>query len=134
MIVFFVEGRPQVRKRTQFSQKGYFPSDSKGLKRAWAENVRLGGVRAMQDHRMIPQSQPFFMSMDFFLPRPKNAPKDQKYPTSKRSGDDDNYAYLVTNALKGVCYEDDSHRAGHSVMRIYSDNWFGVRVKIWELK
>lgn len=53
---------------------------------------------------MIPRYEPVKLVYKFWRVRPPS----NKYPLPVTTPDLDNYAYLVTNALSGVCYYDDN--------------------------
>ena len=61
-----------------------------------------------------PFSDPAILDLTFYLPIPKSAPAMRKRQMANhvihhiKRPDVDNLAYLVTNALKGIFYADDS--------------------------
>lgn len=139
MIRFFVAGRPRVEPKKRRGKHGnIYKRDPMGNARGWAELVAIQAKMATD--KMIPRGTPFQTTFWFFLRRPKSSKYGPaEFPLNPSSGDDDNYAYLVTNAMKGICYEDDCHRIDHHVYKRFADqnqfheNTTGVMVEVQEL-
>lgn len=121
MFLFEVIGIPVPQAQTRFIRKtgiAYNPS-SKDIKqlqwqvRPYAPPEPLGG--------------PIEMHLTFYLPIPKSTSRKATVqmqnevilPTKKP--DFDNLAYLVTNALKGIIYVDDSQVTDCIIRKRYSD-------------
>lgn len=74
-----------------------------------------------------PLTCPVELTLFFFLPIPKGTGKrlreqmvNRVILPSKRP-DIDNLAYLVTNALKGIVYDDDSQVCAQHVYKVYGE-------------
>ena len=132
MIEFFVPGDPQPMAKKLISGKRIYARDPGGRKKAWAELVHLKAK--LHTDKMIPAMEAVMIQYYFFRVKPKSNKTDQ--PVQRP--DIDNYAYLVTNALSGVCYEDDCQII-NSFARLQwadDDNPPGVLIRVdkWEHK
>ncbi len=122
MLVFEVPGVPVPQKQTKFVR-------STGV----AYNPSKKDIVALQ--RQIKRSAPkeliecaVEMDLYFGLPIPKSTPKrlrplmiDGTLVPNKKP-DFDNLAYLVTNALKGIVYRDDSQVTDCHIKKRYDEN------------
>ncbi len=74
-----------------------------------------------------PVQGPVSLELYFFMPIPKATPKARRRQMQDRlilpigRPDEDNLSYLVTNALKGIVYADDSQICKKLVYKFYSD-------------
>ncbi len=133
MIQFFIEGDPKTQLDKKKGKWGnVYGKDPSGRKRAWGEWVAIKAKSAMGDTVIIPITVPFKTTFIFYLKRRKCDVED--YPIRPTSGDDDNYAYLITNILKGICYEDDCHRVRQVVELEFAIGEPGVNIKIETLE
>jgi Holliday junction resolvase RusA-like endonuclease len=72
-------------------------------------------------------SCPVQLTIHFFLPIPKSVSKSTREKMINRvilpdkKPDEDNLAYLVTNALKGIVYDDDCRVCSKHVYKFYAD-------------
>ena len=120
MLLFEVEGIPDVQKQTRWTRSGHaFNPSSKDIQRLqwqikpYAPKCPLTGA--------------IEMNLTFYLPIPKSVSSRVKtqmlngviLPTKRP--DFDNLAYLVTNALKQLVYADDSQITDATIRKRYSD-------------
>jgi len=130
MILFKVYGIPQPwPKKTLAPKKGggmrMVPTDVRkvkgvkvyGTKQRWIDAVQLSASLAMKGQEVLALKVPVIVSYEFYLSKPKSAKR--KYMTTVP--DLDNLAYAVTNALKGIVYEDDSQVVQMTAVKIYAD-------------
>ena len=74
-----------------------------------------------------PLQGPIELYITFFMPIPKSTSGIRKRQMQNRlilpivKPDEDNLAYLVTNALKKIVYEDDNQICAKHVYKYYSD-------------
>ena len=74
-----------------------------------------------------PLSCPVELTLVFFFPVPKSASKILRTQMLNRvvlpdkKPDEDNLAYLVTNALKGIVYDDDRRICAKHVYKFYAN-------------
>lgn len=123
MYQFEIHGEPRPQKQTRFTCScgkihGYDPSatDKKSIQwqiRPFAPTVPLNG--------------PVELTIAFFLPIPKNVSKAMRLQMINRvilpdkRPDEDNLAYLVTNALKEIVYDDDKRVVAKHVYKFYGE-------------
>lgn len=87
---------------------------------AWLEEVRTIAQFNRPD-RMIPLEETDGTDIAIkvggcvYITKPKSATR--KYPCSIRDGDNDNYWYVVHNALEGIVYENDCQIVDHTCQR-----------------
>lgn len=106
---FFVPGIP----RPQGSKKGFVNKKTGGViltesggqaHKDWRAVVALAGSQAMGNEPLW--EGPLFVSLEFFLPRPKSAPKSREWPSTRP--DIDKLARSVLDALTHICWVDDA--------------------------
>lgn len=135
-IAFFVSGTPQPapKKATNMRTGMIYSRDPKGTKRAWAAKLASLARKAMQVP-MIEKGVPVRLNCTFFLPRPasQRGKKRRERPTG--TPDLSNLYYAVENALKGICYHDDSQVVTFGGMKWYADenSPAGVQVSVEEI-
>lgn len=120
MYQFQINGVPKVQKQTRL-HRGYWYDPSKKDKQHIQSIVQLTAPKT-------PLECAIYMQLTFFMPIPKSTPKKQRNlmqmgliaPVTRP--DFDNLAYLVTNALKGIVYKDDSYVTDCFIRKRYSDN------------
>lgn len=121
MFLFEIAGIPVPQKQTRFIRRtgiAYNPSSKDIQQFQW--QIR---PYAPKD----PLSGPIEMHLTFYLPVPQSTTRIKRIqmlnevilPTKKP--DFDNLAYLVTNALKGIVYCDDSQVTDCIIRKRYSD-------------
>ena len=103
-----IDGVPRPEPKYNRTRNGrIYQRDPKGLLKAWKENVRMTVKKYMAENNieMFKRHVPIYVWYYLVLPRPKSVVR--AYPTV--IPDNDNYRYSVTNALKGILWEDDCH-------------------------
>lgn len=129
MHTFQIPGKPRVQKQTMISRGRFYDPSYK-------DRLYIQEVANQYRPSQILQAATV-MDLTFFRPIPKSASKalTQKMldhvvlPTTRP--DVDNYAYLVTNALKEIFYSDDSLVTDLNIRKRYSETPCTL-VKIWE--
>lgn len=121
MYQFEIYGKPVPQKQTRFCLKGgfarpYDPSIKDKQQIQW--QIKPNAPK-------IPLTCPIHLSIAFYLLPPKTASKATKKAMlgrtilPNRKPDIDNLAYIITNALKGIVYEDDSQICKMTLYKIY---------------
>lgn len=121
MFIFNVHGVPSVQKQTKFFRCG--------------DGVRTYDPSAKDKEYIQWQVRPFMgesplacaieMFITFFLPIPKSTSGIRRKQMENRvilpvkRPDIDNLAYIVTNALKGIVYQDDSQVCSMHLYKFY---------------
>ena len=118
-----VYGRPQPQGSIRaFMPKGRrFPvltSDNPKVK-PFRQEVAGAVIAKMLDERikMLDRPEPVLVELDFYLEKPKSAPKARQCPTKKP--DVDKLARAALDALSGVAFEDDSQVVDLHVRKHY---------------
>lgn len=123
-VCFVVDGKPQPKQRPRFSRRSgavYTPSET----HRYEKSVRAA---YLAKHRgMVSEEGAVFATIKCYFPIPKSATKKRRElmmigkirPTNKRSGDADNLAKSILDALNGVAYTDDSQ-----VVSLFVDKWY----------
>ena len=130
MITFFAHGLPVPQGSTRaFVVKGrpVITSTAKGLA-AWRRLI----ADAAQAHARMHEGA-VVLGVDFYLPRPKSAPKRKPIHASKRP-DIDKLLRAILDSLSGVMYRDDAQVVRVNVSKGYArpDGRIGVEVRIYE--
>ena len=128
-IHFFVHGYaiPQGRPRFARTEKGviaYDPATSKG----WKASVRNQAIFNKADILFLGALD---MRLSFYLLRPKSLPKKIEHHVKKP--DLDNLMKAIKDALKGVCYRDDSQIISVTATKKYTSLNPGVAIEIMEV-
>jgi Holliday junction resolvase RusA-like endonuclease len=121
MFLFEVFSAPIPQKQTQFIRAtgiAYNPSKKDAERLRW---------QILPDAPQTPLEGAVEMHLTFYLPIPKSASNRLRtqmingvvLPTKKP--DFDNLAYLVTNALKGIVYRDDSQVTDCIIRKRYGE-------------
>lgn len=112
-------GNPIAQGRPKFFRRGSFvgvydPKESK----SWKENIKLQAM--MQGAKKLDGG--ISMDMIFHMPMPKSLKKKilKSNLAHTKKPDLDNLVKAVKDALKGICYADDSQIAHLNVRKIYS--------------
>lgn len=107
MLIYELNGTPVAQKQTQWTKKGFVYDPSRKDKeeiqwqiKPYLPNDPLTGPIEMHLH--------FFLPMQKYLSAPKRRQMINQVILPVTRPDVDNLAYLVTNALKGLVYVDDS--------------------------
>lgn len=123
MYIFEIHGIPVPQKQTRFAFRGkhphaYDPSKLDKEKMQW--QIRPTAPET-------PISGPVELTIYFFLPIPKSASKALRQQMINRvilpdkKPDEDNLAYLVSNALKEIVYDDDRRVVAKHVYKFYGE-------------
>lgn len=121
MFQFQVHGIPVAQKQTRFTCKCgrghcYDPSSRDKAIIQWQ-------VKPFAPE--VPFDSAVEMTLMFFMPIPKSASKAvreqmiNRVILPDRKPDDDNLSYLVTNALKGIVYDDDKRICVRHIYKFY---------------
>lgn len=117
MFHFEIHGTPVPQKQTRTSH-GRFYDPSKQDK----ERIQWHVKPFAPDSPLL---CPVELTIAFFLPIPKAASKSLRLQMVNRvvlpskKPDEDNLAYLITNALKGIVYNDDAQVCAKHVYKFY---------------
>ena len=131
-IEFVVPGRPVPMARPRVTSRGtYTPKRCRDYKALVAMFAR----RAMHDKE--PMECAVTCRIELYFDVPKSYTKGKKLaarhnvikPVGKNTGDTDNHAKAVLDALKGICWVDDSQVTRLIVTKRYTDT--GDKVKVW---
>lgn len=123
MFIFELFGIPVPQKQTRYSTRNgytrcYDPSSKDKAQIQWQ-------VRPLAPEQ--PLSCPVELTIAFFMPIPKQASKALRTQMINRvilpdkRPDEDNLAYLVTNALKEIVYDDDKRICAKHVYKFYGE-------------
>jgi Holliday junction resolvase RusA-like endonuclease len=127
VLIFTLDIIPEPQKQTRFSFRGskphaYDPSTVYKTHLQWQMKHYAPAV---------PFPGPVEVGYTFYLPIPKSTSKIQQRQMLSgkifhiKKPDVDNLAYVVTNAMKGIIYEDDSQ-----IVRQFSEKYYGARPQI----
>lgn len=123
MYKFTLSGNPIPQKQTRFTCQGGFP-------RAYDPSKKDLEMIQWQIKPFAPEKPlqgPICLSIYFFLPIPKSTSKARREQMMRRiilpvvKPDEDNLAYIVTNALKKIVYEDDNQICEKHVYKVYDN-------------
>lgn len=123
MFIFEIIGDPVPQKQTRFAMRGSHPhayDPSKKDKERIQWQIRPTAPET-------PLSGPVELTIYFFMPIPKCASKAMRLQMINRvilpdkKPDEDNLAYLVTNALKEIVYDDDKRVCAKHVYKFYGE-------------
>lgn len=123
-VMFTVYGKPQPKQRPRFSKYSgvvYTPSDTHKYE------ARVRKAYLDQRSKMITESGAVWAIIKCYFPIPKSATKrrremmmqGRRRPTTRTSGDADNLAKSILDALNGVAYKDDSQVVSLIVDKLY---------------
>lgn len=119
-------GNPVAQGRPRFSKIGNFVRTYDPEKsRSWKNDVRMQAIL----QKPILLEGALILKASFYLLRPKTLPKKILHHTKKP--DLDNLIKGVKDALKGICYRDDSQVVESYISKTYSDIP-GVIIEIME--
>lgn len=123
MYHFTLSGNPIPQKQTRFSCQGGHP-------RAYDPSKKDLEMIQWQIKPFAPQTPltgPICLSMIFYMPIPASTSKIRRQQMIQRiilpivKPDEDNLAYIITNALKKIVYADDSQVCEKHVYKIYGE-------------
>jgi Holliday junction resolvase RusA-like endonuclease len=121
MFRFVLSGNPIPQKQTRFSCRGGFP-------RAYDPSKKDLEMIQWQIKPFAPNEPlmgPISLTICFFMPIPKSTSRAKVDMMMRRvilpisKPDEDNLAYIVTNALKKIVYNDDSQICEKHVYKVY---------------
>jgi Holliday junction resolvase RusA-like endonuclease len=118
MYQFTIHAPLTPQKQTQWTRSGHSYDPSKKDKERIQWQIRPTAPEK-------PLAQPVELTLVFFFPIPKAASKAMRTQMLNRvilpdkRPDIDNLAYLVTNALKGIVYDDDSRVCVQLLYKFY---------------
>lgn len=139
---FYIKGLPRPEPKKDGAMRylrgggtaiGTRKRDKDGSKAGWVSRIQWDAKIYMNSHsvEMFPQYTPLYYEVLVYIKPPKN--QIHKYPVI--GSDDDNYYYLVTNALKKICYHDDCMIIERYHKKLYADDLHppGISIKIHEI-
>lgn len=120
MLIFEIHSTPRPQLQTRFTKRGRPYDPSKFNKRAIQWQISPHAPRK-------PIQGPVSVKITFYMPIPKSTSKTMR--TQMLNGkvlpykrpDIDNLAYIVTNAMKEIVYQDDSQIVDLILKKRYSD-------------
>lgn len=121
MYRFTLSGNPIPQKQTRFSCRGGFPRAYDPSKK----DLEMIQWQIRPFAPVTPLQGPISLSLFFFLPIPKSTSKAKRDQMIRRiilpvvKPDEDNLAYIVTNALKKIVYDDDNQICEKHVYKVY---------------
>lgn len=117
------QGRPRAFRRGNFIGM-YDPKKSS----TWKDSVRMQAIAKKTE--ML--SGAIYMETTFYLTRPKSLPKKVVYHVKKP--DVSNLVKAIEDALKGICYHDDSQIVRSVITKEYTTINPGVVIVLKELE
>jgi Holliday junction resolvase RusA-like endonuclease len=120
---FEIIGIPRAQKQTRFVTKGgkswsYDPSQKDKEQIQWQ-------IKPMAPEKLL--DGPVELTIAFFMPIPKSASRALRTQMINRvilpdvKPDEDNMAYLISNALKSIVYDDDKRVCVKHVYKFYGE-------------
>lgn len=137
MISIYVPGPPQGKARARTVRQGNFVHSYTPEKTVVYENlIKVLAVQEMSKIRESIIKGPIFLKIVAYYPVPKSVSNSRR--TQMTSGklkpckkpDADNIAKVVSDALNGIVYEDDSQICDLNVKKLYTVQEPGVYVYI----
>jgi len=113
-LLFFVEGTPRPKQSFRYSKKGhYIPARVRAWQDAvaWAAQQEMAGDEPMEGELSV--------SLTFYRP-------------NKVRCDLDNLSKAVLDAMNGIVYEDDKQVVDLKLVKLYSKEYPGCRVRVIE--
>lgn len=104
--------------------------NSKALK-PWRQDVQDRAVAAMSGKKLL--TGPVGVVIDFYMPKPKSAPKTKTVCDKRPDGD--KLLRAVLDSLTGVVYKDDGQIVSYEVTKRYADDDEppGVYIEVYSL-
>lgn len=128
MFIFEIHGAPIPQKQTQFACS--CPPKKKCKKWGFDPSKKEKEIIQWQIKPFAPKepiSSPVELTIAFFLPIPKGISSLKRKQMLNRvllpdiKPDEDNLAYIVTNALKNIVYDDDRRVCAKHVYKFYGE-------------
>jgi len=123
MYIFEIHGNPVPQQQTRFTCVGNKPH-------TWDPSKKDKEMIQWQIKPYAPKEPilgPVELSITFFLPIPKKTSSKNRQAMINRvilpnvKPDEDNLAYLITNALKKIVYDDDKQVCAKHVYKFYGE-------------
>ena len=135
MIKFVVPGRPVPMARPRVTMNGtYTPKRC----REYKECVQLWARQAMRHKEPLEGAVQCHITLCFDVPKSYSCGKriaaqhNIQKPIGRNTGDADNHAKAILDALKGICWKDDSQVTALRVRKMYAETGARAIVQIWE--
>lgn len=126
VIKFTIEGIAVPKGRPRVSMKrGYPVTYTPEKTKVWEDYVRILSAKYRPANLL---EGALAIGLTFYVPRPRLAPKDRKYP--EVIPDLDNYAKAFLDSMEGLFYRNDSQIVDMKLKKRYG-NPARVEVRIW---
>jgi len=125
---FQVRGLPQPKGSARaflVHGKPVITSTTRNLKQ-WEQLVRF----QLQDFDGPPLEGPVCISLTFYLPRPKSAPRRVVHPATRP--DLSKLVRSVEDALTGIVYRDDAQIMSLTAIKAFATDFVGVAGRVWQ--
>ena len=116
------QGRPRAVRLPTGHVRLYDPAQSKDWKR-----TVMAQVFVVRPATWAVTRSPLTVGLEFFLARPKSAPKRQVWPAKRP--DLDNLAKSVLDALRGLVYHDDAQIVRLDLSKQYGEPGVVIRIQ-----
>lgn len=123
---FFVHGEPEQQGSTRafvVNGRAHITTTNKNL-HSWRDLVKA----CAQDHAFM-HTQAVAVTCNFYMPKPKSAPKKKKIAMTKRP-DIDKLARAILDALTGILFKDDSQVIALYARKFYAEAGESIGVDI----
>jgi Holliday junction resolvase RusA-like endonuclease len=128
---FNIFGNPVAQGRPKFFRRGNFVGAyDPGKSKTWKEDIKVQVLSQMKAGPVILEG-PLMLQLVFRMTRPVSLPKKVIHHTKKP--DIDNLQKAVKDALKGICYKDDSQIIEVTARKVY-DSTPGVWIALREIE
>lgn len=124
---FTVPGKPQTKARPRFTRRGGVYTKKETVDYEKTVRTCFSAATTQEDY-LIKKDGPILVCIDAYFPIPISwtkrkqlAAKDGMYPHTSKP-DFDNVAKIITDALNGLAWKDDSHIVSATVRKAYSEN------------
>lgn len=131
-IEFTVPGRPVPMARPRVTSHGtYTPKRCRDYKDSvmWVARQAMKGKEPLDGALVCRVELYFDIPKSYTKGRRMAAKYNTQKPIGKNTGDTDNHAKAVLDALKGICWNDDSQVTKLIVTKRYTDT--GANAKVW---
>lgn len=131
-IEFTVPGKPVPMARPRVTSHGtYTPARCRKYKEAvtWVAKQAMKGKEPLDGALVCRVELYFDIPTSYTHGRRMAAKYNIQKPIGKNTGDTDNHAKAVLDALKGICWNDDSQVTKLIVTKRYTDT--GANAKVW---
>ena len=127
LIEITIDGKPVAKGRPRFARRGAFVSTYTPAKTADYEAIIAAAGRASMIGQKLTESA-LVAFFDIFIPYPKAFTKKQRSEAGNgilrpvKKPDWDNFGKIISDALNGIVYKDDSQIVEGTVRKFYSDH------------